>query len=563
MDNNDLEKERGITIFSKNASIIYKDTKINIIDTPGHADFGGEVERVLRMAEGCLLLVDAKDGPMPQTRFVLKKALELKLKIIVVINKVDRIDKRINDVLNKVFDLFIDLGADDDVINYPIVFASGKLGIAGGTSETDDMTDITPIFDAILEHIPAPTGDSNLPLQMLITTISGDNYKGRVAIGRVYNGKLKQGENVTYINRLGEKRAYFLTSVMTFSGLYRIDTKDEIQAGDIAAIAGIPEITIGETIADCENPVALPLLSIEEPTVKMTFNVNSSPLAGREGQFTTSRQLGERLYKELQTDVALAITDNLEGGWTVCGRGELHLAILIERLRREGYELEVSRPEAITKIVEGKTLVPYENVFIELPEEFSGLIIQKIGSRYGEMIKMEIIEKVAYLEFRVPTKGLFGFRGQFLTDSHGLGVINTCFLEFAAEKGVFGGRQTGSLVAIESGTTMIHALLSLQDRGTLFYGPSIEVYKGEVVGENAKPGDMQINVCREKQASNKKARIKGHTEHFNSPKTMEMEDALDYINDDELVEVTPKSIRIRKKILDEAQAKKLARGIKD
>jgi len=563
MDSNDLEKERGITIFSKNASVAYQGIKINIIDTPGHADFGGEVERVLRMADGCLLLVDAKDGPMPQTRFVLKKALELKLKIIVIVNKVDIVDKRINDVLNKVFDLFIDLGADDEIIDYPVVYASAKLGKAGEEPEVEKMLDISPIFEAIIKHIPPPAGDKNLPLQMLVTTITGDNYKGRIAVGRIYNGILKQGQIVTYINRLGEKKNCQLSCVMTFEGLNRVETKDEVSSGDIVAIAGIPQITIGETIADVENPIPLPLLSIEEPTVKMTFNVNTSPLSGKEGQFTTSRQLGERLYKELQTDVALKVEDNPNGDWIVSGRGEFHLAILIERLRREGYELEVSRPQVITKIVDGNTLVPFEKVFIEVPKDLSGLIIQRLGSRYGEMQKMEIIDKTAYLEFIVPTKGLFGFRSQFLTDNRGLGVINTSFYEFAPEKGVFGGRETGSLVNCESGNTLIYALNTLQDRGTLFFGPSVYVYKGQVVGESSRPGDIQVNACKEKKAANKKARVKEQTEHLNTPKIMGLENALEYINDDELVEVTPLNIRIRKKILDEALARKIARGIKD
>jgi len=563
MDSNELEKERGITIFSKNASVIYKNTKINIIDTPGHADFGGEVERVLRMADGCLLLVDAKEGPMPQTRFVLKKALELKLKIIVVINKIDQPDKKINETLNKVFDLFIDLGADDDIANYPVLYASGKLGKAGYSPLEEEMVDITPIFEAIIKHISPPSGDRNQPLQMLITTITGDNYKGRVAVGRIYNGALKKGESVTYINRFGEKKACVLSSVMTFEGINRKDTLEEIPAGDIAAISGIPQITIGETIADINNPIALPLLNIEEPTVKMSFNVNTSPFAGKEGQFTTSRQIGERLQKELQTDVALKVEDNPSGGWIIYGRGELHLAILIERLRREGYELEVSRPQAIIKIVDGKTLAPFEKVFIEVPEEMSGAIIQKLGSRYGEIQKMEIIDKTAYLEFIVPTKGLFGFRNQFLTDSRGLGIINTSFEKFAEEKGVFEGRETGSLVSCESGITLIHALIALQDRGTLFYGPSINVYKGQIVGESTRPGDIHLNPCKEKEAANKKARVKNHVDHFNAPKIMDLEKSLAYVNDDELVEVTPQSIRIRKKILDEALARKIARGIID
>jgi GTP-binding protein len=560
MDSNDLEKERGITIFSKNASVIWGDTKINIIDTPGHADFGGEVERVLRLTDGCLLLVDAKEGPMPQTRFVLKKALELKLKVIVVVNKIDKPDARINEVLNKVFDLFIDLGADDSMIDYPVLYSSSKLCKAGEEPDLSKMTDITPLFEAIIKHIPAPGGDSNLPLQMLVTNISGDNYKGRIATGRIYNGVLRAGQQVAHINRQGQIATKSLTSIMTFEGLGRTETK-EVQAGDIVAIAGIPEITIGETIADPQNPQALPLLSIEEPTVIMNFNVNTSPWAGREGQFTTSRQVGERLHKELQTDVALRVEDNPDGGWKVSGRGELHLAILIERLRREGYELEVGRPQAITKVVDGQTLVPYEQVFIEVPEEFSGTVIQKLGERYGELRKMDTIEGTVYLEFIVPTKGLFGFRSQFMTDTKGLGILNSSFLEFAPDRDSWAERDRGSLVACETGTTLMYGLLNVQDRGELFVGPGVEVYMGQVVGQSSRPGDIHVNVCKEKKASNQRSKGHGVSEHFDIPRIMDLEDALEYIADDELVEVTPKNIRIRKKILDEAEARRKARGI--
>ncbi|MCL5090531.1 MAG: translational GTPase TypA [Patescibacteria group bacterium] len=568
MDSNDLEKERGITIFSKNASVRWhpstgsgQDTKINIIDTPGHADFGGEVERVLRMADGCLLLVDAKEGPMPQTRFVLKKALELKLKVIVVINKIDKPDARINEVLNKTFDLFIDLGADDETADFPVLYSSSKLGKAGLDPDLSKMTDISPLFDAIVKYIPAPTGDPQKPLQMLVTTISGDNYKGRIATGRVYNGVMRAGQTVAHINREGQRKNCPLTTVMTFEGLQRVETK-EVVAGDIVAIAGIPEVTIGETIADFENPIALPLLSIEEPTVKMNFNVNTSPVAGKEGQFTTSRQVRERILKEPETDVALKVADNPSGGWDVSGRGELHLAILIERLRREGYELEVSRPQVITKIVDGKKLVPYEQVFIEVPEVSSGIIIQKLNSRYGELRRMDTIDGIVYLEYIVPTKGLFGFRSQFLTDTKGLGIINTSFYEFAPDRGNWTNREKGSLVAFETGTTMLYALLNLQDRGELFVPQSISVYQGQVVGQSSRPNDIHVNVCKAKIASNHE-RTKGHgvADHFDEPRIMGLEDALEYIADDELVEVTPKSIRIRKKILDEAEAKRKARGL--
>jgi len=569
MDSNDLEKERGITIFSKNASVVWKNpsassgqaTKINIIDTPGHADFGGEVERVLCMADGCLLLIDAKEGPMTQTRFVLKKALALNLKIIVVINKIDQKDCRINEVLNKTFDLFIDLGANEETCNFPIIYCSSKFGKAGTEPDLDKMSNITPIFEAIIKYIPAPSGDPEKPLQMLVTTISSDNYKGRMATGRIYNGRLRKNSPVMYINRRGQMEIKSLTSVMTFEGLGRVET-NEAEAGEIVAITGIPEITIGETIADIDYPQALPLLSIEEPTIIMNFNVNTSPVGGREGQFITSRQIRERLFKELETDVALRVDDDPNGGFKVSGRGELHLAILIERLRREGYELEISRPEVIKKEVDGKILVPYEQVFIEVPEEYSGLVIQKLGNRFGEMRQMDKIDHLVYLEFIIPTRGLFGFRSQFLTDTKGLGIINTSFYEFAPDRGNWTERERGSLVAFETGTTMLYSLLTIQERGELFVHPSVPVYKGQVVGQCSRPNDMRVNVCRSKIASNHE-RTKGHgvAEHFDEPRIMSLEDSLEYISGDELVEVTPKNIRIRKKILDETIEKRRVRGL--
>ncbi|MHB1441148.1 MAG: GTP-binding protein, partial [Candidatus Humimicrobiaceae bacterium] len=405
MDSNELERERGITIFSKNASVVWKGIKINIIDTPGHADFSGEVERVLKMADGSLLLVDAKEGPMPQTRFVLKKALELKHKIIVIINKIDKPNADINSALNKTFDLFIDLGADEKTANFPIIYASSKFGKAGLLPDLKQMKDVTPLFDEVVKYISKPSGDPDLPLQMLVTSINWDNYRGRIARGRIYNGRINAGQEVMLINREGAMKKYKLTSLVTFHGLAQIEVK-EAQSGEIVAIAGIPDIMIGETIADIDKPEALPILQIEEPTVKMTFMANTSPFAGREGQFTTSRQIRERLYKELENDVALRIEDNPKGGWTVSGRGELHLAIFIERLRREGFELEVSQPQVIVKVVDGKKMVPYEEVFIEVPEEYSGSVIQKLGSRYGLMKKMEIKDSIVHLEFIIPTKGL-------------------------------------------------------------------------------------------------------------------------------------------------------------
>ncbi|MFH1171719.1 MAG: translational GTPase TypA, partial [bacterium] len=556
MDSNDLERERGITIFSKNASVVWKGTKINIIDTPGHADFGGEVERVLNMVDGCLLLVDAKEGPMPQTRFVLKKALAMGLRIIVVINKIDKPDTRLDEVLNRTFDLFVELGANDRTLDFPIVYASAKEGKAGAGSDLAAMVDIDPIFSSICKEIPAPSGDPARPLQLLVTTLTNDPFLGRVATGRIANGIIRSGQTVVHINRAGLHAPFRLTTLMTFRGLDRIQTQEAF-AGDIVAIAGIPDVTIGETIADPAEPRALPLLDIEEPTVKMTFLVNDSPFAGREGTFCTSRQINERLEKELETDLALHVESEPRGGWVVSGRGELHLAILIERLRREGYELQVSKPQVIIKVVDGKTLVPFDRVFLEVPEQLSGTVIQTMGARGGQMHDLQTREAITYLEFVIPTRGLFGFRSVFLTDTRGLGIMNTSFEGYKPDSGDWHERDRGSLVAHESGTTNLYGLLNVQDRGIFFIGPAVTVYKGQVVGQNTRSGDIRVNVCKTKQLSNMRSKGDGSAEHFNTPKTMGLEDALEYISDDELVEVTPKSIRIRKRILDEALNKKL------
>jgi len=546
MDNNDLEKERGITIFSKNASIIWKDTKINIIDTPGHADFGGEVERVLKMADGCLLLIDAKEGPMPQTRFVLKRALEMKHKVIVVINKIDKTDARIQEVLNKTFDLFLELGADEETAYFPTVYCSSKLAKAGLEPDLNKMHDITPIFDAILEHIPAPTGSSDKPLQMLITSTIGDNFKGRIAVGRIYNGKLNAAQDVTWINRSGEMKKCHLTSLMTFSGLERLETI-EVQAGDICAIAGIPDITIGETIADLKDPQALPLLTIEEPTIRMTVSVNASPFAGREGIYKTSRQIQDRLYKELETDVALHV-ENGAGGWVVSGRGELHLAILIERMRREGFEFEVSRPQVIEKEIDGAIYTPIESVSIEVPEEYSGTVMQKMGLRHGILQQMNQENGIVSMEFVIATKELFGYRSEFITATHGLGIINSAFLEYRKDTGGNFTRERGSLVVFENGVTKLFGLLAAQGRGDLFIGPATQVYAGQVIGSNAREEDIKINVCKEKQQTNHRSAGEGVSEHFNVPELMTLERALEYIvgAKDEIVEVTPQNVRIRK-----------------
>jgi len=570
MDSNELERERGITIFSKNASVQYSDPsnpsgetiKINIIDTPGHADFGGEVERVLNMADGCLLLVDAKEGPMPQTRFVLKKALQMGHKIIVVINKIDKDGARPQYALEATLELFLELGAGDHSLDFPVLYASGRDGKAGLKPDLATMENINPLFDAIVQHIPSPIVDVKKPLQMLVTSITRDDFKGRIAIGRIYNGSIKQAQAIAHINRSGQQKKYTVTSLMTFAGLGKIET-DILQAGDIAAVAGIPDVTIGETIADEQNPAALPLINIEEPTVKMTFMVNDSPFAGKEGEFCTSRQIRERLMKELETDVALKVEDTEDGKWTVSGRGELHLAILIERLRREGYEFQVSRPQVIVRQINGKAMVPYEKIFIEVPEQYQGAVMQNLGSRRGELKEMRTHNNIVFLEFIIPTKGLFGYRSEFLTDTKGLGIMNTSFHEYMQDPGNWKERAQGSLVAHETGATNFYGLINVQDRGVLFLGHGIEVYEGQVVGQNSRPEDIRVNVCKTKQLSNMRSKGEGSDEHFNTPKIMDLEDALEYISDDELVEVTPKNIRIRKMYLTEIEAKRKERAKQD
>lgn len=565
MDSNELERERGITIFSKNAAVFYdhgaEAYKINIIDTPGHADFGGEVERVLSMADGALLLVDAKEGPMPQTRFVLKNALSMGLRVIVVVNKIDKPDARVDYVLDKTLDLFLELGAEDHIADFPIVYASGKTGKAGLTPELGEMTDITPVFEEIIKHIPSPSGDFEKPLQFLATTLATDVHKGRIAIGKIYNGSAKQNMEAVHINRDGQKQKFRLTSLMTYAGLDRIDV-EEARAGDIVALSGISNVTIGETIADAIDGQALPVLAIEQPTVRMTFGVNTSPFAGQEGEFKTSRQIRERLMKELETDVALRVEDQVDGRWLVSGRGELHLAILIERMRREGYELEVSRPQVVTAEINGKTMTPFERVFMESPEDYSGVVIQKMGQRRGELKDMVTENGITYFTFEIATKDLFGYRTEFLTDTRGLGIFNSSFLEYRPDDGLQHERERGSLAAHESGMTNLYGLTNVQDRGQLFVGPGVSVYKGQVVGQNSRIEDIWVNVCKSKQLSNMRSKGEGTSEHFNSPRVMGLEDALEYVADDELVEVTPKNIRIRKRILDEVEHRRMkAQGL--
>ena len=556
MDSNELERERGITIFSKNAAVEYQGIKINIVDTPGHADFGGEVERIMRMVDGAILLVDAKEGPMPQTKFVLRNAIKAGHKIIVIINKIDKPDARIEWALNKTFDLFVELGASDEQTNFPVLYAAGAQGKAGLERDLAKMTDIRPVFDTILQVIPPAKAELEKPPQMLTVNLAYDNFKGKMAVGRLYSGTLKKGMEVMHIARDGKMKKAKLTGVMSFEGLQRVD-REEVYAGDIVAVAGSPDVSIGETICDLEHPEALPTIAIEEPTVKMTFGVNTSPFAGQEGQFTTSRQIKERLERELETDVALRRfeTDSMDR-WTIAGRGELHLAILIEKMRREGFELEVSKPQVIFKEAGGRKQEPVEQVTVEVPEEHVGIVIEKMGQRRGEMKDMRVENKTAYLEFVIPTRGLIGYRSQLLTDTKGLGIMNSLFLGYEDYKGDFEANAHGSLIAFEDGVTVNYGLVAAQERGQLFTGAGVHVYAGMVVGQNAKSDDIEVNVCKEKKLSNMRSKGDGGQEKLDTPREMDLEDALEYIGDDELVEATPKSIRIRKMILDHLERKR-------
>ncbi len=509
MDSNDLERERGITIFSKNAAIKYHDIKINIVDTPGHADFGGEVERIMRMVDGVLLVIDAKEGPMPQTKFVLRKAIQAGHKIIVVVNKIDKPDARPEWALNQTFDLFIELGASDMQANFPVIYASGVQGKAGHTPDLAGMSNIQPLFDKIVEYIPAPAVDIEKPLQMLTVNLAYDNYKGKIAIGRLYSGILKKAAMIAHINRAGQIKKTQITSIMLFDGLSKVEV-DEARAGDIVAVAGIQDISIGETIADPINPIALPTIVIDEPTIKMTFGVNTSPFTGKEGEYSTSRNLKERLARELETDVALTLapTDSADR-WTVAGRGELHLSIFIEKMRREGYELEVSKPQVIIKEREGKKVEPMELVSIEVPEKFAGTVIEMMGKRLGIMKDMRVDRGITFIDFIIPTRGLIGIRNEFLTSTKGLGIMNSIFLGFEEFKGEFSANPHGSLIASETGESNSYGLMNAQGRGQLFIKPGIVVYEGMVVGQNAKAEDMMVNICKTKELTNFRSKNMG------------------------------------------------------
>jgi len=560
MDSNAIERERGITILSKNTAVMYKDIKINIVDTPGHADFGGEVERVLNMVDGVLLLVDASEGPMPQTKYVLRKALEQGLKPIVVINKIDRPDQRIDDVYDEVLELFMELGADDDQLDFPVVYAIARDGIA--KLDLDDESDsLEPLMDLLIKEIPAPQGDVEGPLQMMVTTLDSDEYVGRVAIGRIMRGKIKEGQNVVGISGDGETKER-IGKVYVYQGLKRMEVS-EAELGEIVAITGLPSASIGHTVADAENPEALPSINIDEPTLSMTFGVNTSPFAGREGQFVTSRHLRDRLYKETETNVSLCVeeTDSPDT-FKVSGRGELHLSILIETMRREGYELQIGKPEVIYKEINGQLCEPIENLTIEVPQEFMGTVMESLGTRKAELSNMTELKGYLRLEFTIPARGLIGFRSEFLTNTKGNGIMNHVFRGYAPYKGDIPGRSRGSLVAFEQGETTPYGIYTLQDRGVMFISPNQMVYEGMIIGENTRELDMDVNPCKKKNVSNMRSSSSDEAIRLTPPRLLSLEQALEFINKDEMVEVTPESIRLRKTILDKSQRGRLRKNAK-
>ena len=548
MDSGDIERERGITILSKNTAIMYKDIKINIVDTPGHADFGGEVERVLNMVDGVLLLVDAFEGPMPQTKYVLRKALEQKLKPIVVINKIDRPDQRVDDVYDEVLELFMELDADDDQLDFPVIYATARDGVAKFKME-DESDNLEPLMQTIVKEIPAPQGDAEGPLQMMVTTLEADDYVGRVAIGRIIRGTVRPNQNVVIISGDHETKAK-VGKVYVYQGLKRADV-DAAGMGEIVALTGLGDVSIGYTVADAENPEALPTINIDEPTLSMTFGVNTSPFAGREGQFVTSRHIRDRLFKEVETNVAMRVeeTDSADV-FKVSGRGELHLSILIEQMRREGYELQVGKPEVVYKTINGQKCEPMENLTVEVPQEYMGSVMEALGTRKAELSNMTELSGYIRMDFFIPARGLIGFRSELLTSTKGNGIMNHIFHGYVPYKGDMSGRSHGSLVAFEQGETTGYGIFSLQDRGTMFISPGQQVYEGMIVGENARDIDMDINPCKKKNVTNMRTSASDEAIRLTPPRILSLEQALEYINDDELVEVTPENIRLRKAILD-------------
>ena len=561
MDSNDIERERGITILSKNTAVHYKDVKINIIDTPGHADFGGEVERVLKMVDGVILLVDAFEGAMPQTKFVLRKALELNLHVIVCINKIDRPEARPEEVIDEILELFIDLNASDEQLDCPFVYASAKAGYAV-LELSDEHRDMTPLFETIINYIPAPKGDENAPLQVLISTIDYNEYVGRIGVGKIDNGSIHVNQDVVLVNHHDPDKfqKVKISKLYEFDGLNKVDVT-EAGTGSIVAISGIADLHIGDTLCSPEKVEAIPFQKISEPTISMQFRVNDSPLAGREGKFVTSRHLRDRLFRELNTDVSLRVeeTDDMDC-FKVSGRGELHLSVLIENMRREGYEFAVSKAEVIYKQDErGKKLEPMEIAYVDVPDEFSGTVINKLSMRKGELQGMsQTTGGYTRLEFSIPSRGLIGYRGDFLTDTKGNGILNTTFDGYGPFKGEIQYRKQGSLISFETGESVTYGLFNAQERGTLFIGPGEAVYSGMVIGQNGKTDDIELNVCKTKHLTNTRASGSDDALKLTVPKVLSLEEALDFIDTDELLEVTPKSLRIRKKILDPTMRKRAA-----
>jgi len=560
MDSNELERERGITIMAKNTAVHYKDLLINIVDTPGHADFGGEVERTLSMVDDVMLLVDASEGPLPQTRFVLRKALERRLTPIVVINKIDRPDARVQEVLNEIYDLFIDLDAHEDQLDFPVLYTNARIGTATLDANTPGV-DLRPLFDAVVTHVPPPRGSADAPLQILVANLDASDYVGRIAIGRIFNGRVKIGDAVVVCKLDDRVHETKVTKLYAFDGLKRVDIQ-EASAGDIVCLAGIEDITIGETITDVEHRIAIASVAIDEPTVSMIFGVNTSPVAGREGSYLTSRQLKDRLDKELLGNVSIRVepTDTPEQ-IKVVGRGELQLSILIEMMRREGFEIQVSRPDIVTKEINGKTVEPVEDLVIDVPEDHQGIVIAQVGERRGSMTKMvNNGSGRVRLEFRIPARGLIGFRSQFLTDTKGTGIMNHIFSSWEPWHGEIPARENGALVADRAGVATAYAIFNLQERGEIFIEPGVTVYEGMVIGENARQSDMDVNVTKEKKQTNMRASSADEAIRLVPPRKLGLEQAIEFINDDELVEITPSSIRLRKRILAANMRPKPARG---
>ena len=562
MDSNALERERGITILSKNTAVMHEGVKINILDTPGHADFGGEVERVLTMVDGVLLLVDAYEGPMPQTKYVLRKALEQHLKPIVVINKIDRPYQRVDEVIDEVLDLFIELDADEDQLEFPVVLASARNGIAK-LSMDDESTTLEPLFKVILENIPAPDVDVDAPLQMIVNTLDYDDYVGRIVVGRVIRGTIHNGENIVLMDEGGNRNGK-IGRLYSYQGLKRVET-DAVQAGDIVALIGLQDANIGDTIADPEHPEALKGIKIDEPTLSMLFYVNNSPFAGREGEFVTSRHLRDRLFKEVKTNVSMRVEETeTPDAYKVSGRGELHLSILIETMRREGFELQVGKPKVIMHRDENGTLVePMEALTIDVPQDYMGAVMEGLGLRKAELQNMTEMAGYLRMEFKIPARGLIGFRNQFLTDTKGNGIMNHVFAGFEEYKGEIPGRTRGSLVAFETGETTSYGIGNAQERGTMFVVPAEKIYEGQLVGENSREEDMDVNPCKKKHVSNMRASGSDDAIRLIPPQTFSLEQALEHINEDELVEVTPKSIRMRKKVLSRLERGKLRGRMKN